>query len=215
MFFILIVKPMRTIGSLHCHLLRITAMLLNDEGLRCRYRLYFQMMDLVIPFLHCASLIRSQHTINSLSLPTLQPCPVQKKSEAPSKLLSQPASHPSLKCCCFSSKLSPLTSTAKTMIANQLLPPMIQSTPLMIPTQKPMFWTLPNSSSTISNPKEDEATQEQPRRELSPFPFFYYWDNCLDEDLDPLLPMTAAGRVPTFPITDLLNGCCFMSMFSY
>ncbi|EED93475.1 hypothetical protein THAPSDRAFT_22414 [Thalassiosira pseudonana CCMP1335] len=34
---------------------------------------------------------------------------------------------------------------------------------------------------------------------LKPAPYFYYSDHSLEEDDDPLTPVTAAGRVPTFP----------------
>lgn len=35
--------------------------------------------------------------------------------------------------------------------------------------------------------------------ELKPHPFFYYSDHSLEQDDDPLTPITAAGIVPTFP----------------
>ena len=38
--------------------------------------------------------------------------------------------------------------------------------------------------------------------ELKPAPFFYYSDHSLEPDDDPLTPVTAAGRVPTFPASE-------------
>ena len=35
--------------------------------------------------------------------------------------------------------------------------------------------------------------------ELKPAPYFYYSDHSLEEDPDPLTPITASGHVPTFP----------------
>lgn len=35
--------------------------------------------------------------------------------------------------------------------------------------------------------------------ELKPAPFFYYSDHSFEQDDDPLTPVTAAGRIPTFP----------------
>lgn len=35
--------------------------------------------------------------------------------------------------------------------------------------------------------------------ELKPAPYFYYSDHSLEEDPDPLIPITASGHVPTFP----------------
>jgi len=35
--------------------------------------------------------------------------------------------------------------------------------------------------------------------DLKPSPYFYYTDHSLEQDDDPLTPMTAAGSVPTFP----------------
>ncbi len=35
--------------------------------------------------------------------------------------------------------------------------------------------------------------------ELKPAPFFYYSDHSIEQDDDPLTPVTAAGRIPTFP----------------
>lgn len=37
------------------------------------------------------------------------------------------------------------------------------------------------------------------RPELKPAPYFYYSDHSLEQDDDPLTPITAAGSVPTFP----------------
>ena len=38
--------------------------------------------------------------------------------------------------------------------------------------------------------------------ELKPAPYFYYSDHSLEEDDDPLMPITAVGSVPTFPASE-------------
>ena len=38
--------------------------------------------------------------------------------------------------------------------------------------------------------------------ELKPAPYFYYTDHSLEQDDDPLTPITAAGSVPTFPASE-------------
>jgi hypothetical protein len=43
---------------------------------------------------------------------------------------------------------------------------------------------------------------------LKPAPYFYYSDHSLEEDDDPLTPVTAAGRVPTFPASECSLLCC-------
>jgi hypothetical protein len=46
--------------------------------------------------------------------------------------------------------------------------------------------------------------------ELKPYPFFYYSDHSLEQDDDPLTPITAAGIVPTFPASEFYekNALC-------
>ena len=38
-----------------------------------------------------------------------------------------------------------------------------------------------------------------PKKEIQPFPFFYYKDFSSETDPDPLTPLTPPGRVPNFP----------------
>ena len=43
------------------------------------------------------------------------------------------------------------------------------------------------------------AQEEQPDKDLMPYPYFYYRDFSTEKDPDPLTPLTPPGRVPTFP----------------
>ena len=49
--------------------------------------------------------------------------------------------------------------------------------------------------------------------ELKPHPFFYYSDHSLEQDDDPLTPVTAAGIVPTFPASEFFENSCSMCTF--
>lgn len=59
----------------------------------------------------------------------------------------------------------------------------------------------------IARFEENEAMKSSSRpkrappapRELLPAPFFYYRDFSTQPDPDPLVPLTAPGRVPNFP----------------
>eukprot|EP00571_Detonula_confervacea_P003355 CAMPEP_0172325650 /NCGR_PEP_ID=MMETSP1058-20130122/54473_1 /TAXON_ID=83371 /ORGANISM="Detonula confervacea, Strain CCMP 353" /LENGTH=526 /DNA_ID=CAMNT_0013042241 /DNA_START=159 /DNA_END=1739 /DNA_ORIENTATION=+ len=49
------------------------------------------------------------------------------------------------------------------------------------------------------DPPMDATGRVFAQPELKPAPYFYYTDHSLEQDDDPLTPITAAGSVPTFP----------------
>mmetsp|Transcript_34089 Transcript_34089/g.71780 ORF Transcript_34089/g.71780 Transcript_34089/m.71780 type:complete len:550 (+) Transcript_34089:53-1702(+) len=65
------------------------------------------------------------------------------------------------------------------------------------------------SSAVAARSKDTKAKKKDPpmdatglvfaQPDLKPSPYFYYTDHSLEQDDDPLTPMTAAGSVPTFP----------------
>ena len=61
----------------------------------------------------------------------------------------------------------------------------------------------PESSSTKTTVESVEEMDATARvflaPELKPAPYFYYSDHSLEEDPDPLIPITVSGHVPTFP----------------
>jgi hypothetical protein len=50
-----------------------------------------------------------------------------------------------------------------------------------------------------SDEEMDETARVFAAPVLKPAPYFYYSDHSLEEDTDPLTPITASGHVPTFP----------------
>ena len=65
--------------------------------------------------------------------------------------------------------------------------------------------------SAIAPPVKPKARKDPPmdatglvfaQPELKPAPYFYYSDHSLEEDDDPLMPITAVGSVPTFPASE-------------
>mmetsp|Transcript_25115 Transcript_25115/g.52625 ORF Transcript_25115/g.52625 Transcript_25115/m.52625 type:complete len:237 (+) Transcript_25115:698-1408(+) len=59
--------------------------------------------------------------------------------------------------------------------------------------------TATNISKKPAGPPLDATGLIFTNPELKPAPFFYYSDHSLEQDDDPLTPVTAAGRIPTFP----------------
>lgn len=62
----------------------------------------------------------------------------------------------------------------------------------------------PVKEATVSNNDAEGEEMDATARvfaapELKPAPYFYYSDHSLEEDPDPLVPITASGHVPTFP----------------
>lgn len=74
------------------------------------------------------------------------------------------------------------------------------------PPRKKKATTTKSSSSFIKEATADDSDEEMDATarvfaapELKPAPYFYYSDHSLEEDPDPLIPITASGHVPTFP----------------
>ena len=58
---------------------------------------------------------------------------------------------------------------------------------------------------TIKPPPMDATGLVFAQPDLKPHPFFYYSDHSLEQDEDPLTPITAAGIVPTFPASKSIS----------
>mmetsp|Transcript_6126 Transcript_6126/g.9551 ORF Transcript_6126/g.9551 Transcript_6126/m.9551 type:complete len:512 (+) Transcript_6126:127-1662(+) len=78
--------------------------------------------------------------------------------------------------------------------------------PTSSPPRKKKATTTKSSSSSIKEATVDDSDEEMDATarvfaapELKPAPYFYYSDHSLEEDPDPLIPITASGHVPTFP----------------
>lgn len=58
------------------------------------------------------------------------------------------------------------------------------------------------SSKARKDPPMDATGLVFAQPELKPAPYFYYSDHSLEEDDDPLMPITSVGSVPTFPASE-------------
>lgn len=74
------------------------------------------------------------------------------------------------------------------------------------PASSPAKKKAAKSSSFVKEATADDSDEEMDATarvfaapELKPAPYFYYSDHSLEEDPDPLIPITASGHVPTFP----------------
>lgn len=56
-----------------------------------------------------------------------------------------------------------------------------------------------SKTAAMKEPPMDATGLVFAQPELKPAPYFYYTDHSLEQDDDPLTPITAAGSVPTFP----------------
>ena len=66
--------------------------------------------------------------------------------------------------------------------------------------------TTASSNNNKKEPPMDATGLVFAQPELKPAPYFYYTDHSLEQDDDPLTPITAAGSVPTFPASELQHG---------
>ena len=68
------------------------------------------------------------------------------------------------------------------------------------PRKKSAKSTSRKEATSVDSDEEMDATARVfAAPELKPAPYFYYSDHSLEEDPDPLIPITASGHVPTFP----------------
>ena len=85
--------------------------------------------------------------------------------------------------------------------------------------RKPATATEPSSSAARGKRNAKAKKNKEPpmdatglifaQPELKPAPFFYYTDHSLEEDDDPLTPITVAGSVPTFPASECVHFVSF------